>query len=288
MPSEEDGDSAGEDSVHLSEGGKRQAAASMPVGPLVIHEVIREQGLAELRRSFSGLTVSGLAAGMSMSFSFLLQSVLQAGLPDTPWRHLVAALGYTMGFLIVVLGQQQLFTETTLTAVLPALTQRTLSKLGQMLRVWGLVLAANLVGTALLGTLLAQPGILPPDLVHAMDELSVLAFPTSFGRGVLLAAFAGWLIGLMTWLLPASGAAKPLIIILLTYVIAAAHFPHVIAGSVEASYAVVSGHKSVAEYFGSFLLPVLVGNVLGGTLLAALLNHAPVAGELDGAGENED
>ncbi len=280
----EGGGSAGEDSAHLSKGGRRQAAQSTPLSPLVIHEVIREQGLVEVRRSFSGLALSGLAAGLSIGFSFLIQAALQAGLPDAPWRPLVACFGYTFGFLIVVLGQQQLFTETTLTAVLPVLTERTFSMFGQMLRVWGIVLAANLVGTMLLGTLLAQPGVMPDAMTAAMDEIAGRTFQASFGHGVLMAAFAGWLIGLMVWLLPPSGSAKPLTIILLTYAIAVCHFPHVIAGSVEAAYAVMAGHGTAWGYLTQFLAPTLTGNVLGGTMLAALLNHAPIAGELDGEG----
>ncbi len=280
-----DGGSAGGESAHLSKGGKKQAVESTPLSPLVIHEVIREQGLAEVRRSFSGLAFSGLAAGLSIGFSFLIQAALQAGLPDAPWRPLVASFGYTFGFLIVVLGQQQLFTETTLTAVLPALTERTLAMFGQMLRVWGIVLAANLVGTGLLGALLARPGVMPEAMTAAMDEIAGHTFQSSFGHGVLMAAFAGWLIGLMVWLLPPSRSAKPLTIILLTYAISLCQFPHVIAGSVEAAYAVMAGHATAGAYLAQFLAPTLIGNVLGGTMLAALLNHAPIAGELDGEGE---
>ena len=281
------GGAAGADSVHLSDTEQEQATRSTPVGPLVIHEVVRDEGLAELERSFNGLAWSGLAAGLSIGFSFILQAAIQAGLPDAPWRRLVSAFGYSLGFLIVVLGRQQLFTETTLTAVIPVLTERTARMLGRMLRVWGIVLAANLVGAALLGTLLAQPGILPGEMMAAMDEIAGHAMQPSFGHGVLLAAFAGWLIGLMVWMLPGAGPSRPLIIILLTYAIGACGFPHVVAGSVEAAYDVAAGHASAMDYLVRFLAPTLVGNCLGGTLLAALLNHAPVAGELDGAGEEQ-
>ena len=280
-----DGAAAGGESIHLTESEQQQASESTPVGPLVIHEVVREQGQAELDRSFSGLAWSGLAAGLSIGFSFIMQAALQAGLPDAPWRPLVAGFGYSLGFLIVVLGRQQLFTETTLTAVIPVLTDRTLRAAGRMGRVWGIVLVTNLIGTAALGTLLAQPGLLPPPLIAAMDAIAEHTMQSSFGHGVLLAAFAGWLIGLMVWLLPGAGSSRPLIVILLTYAIAACGFPHVVAGSVEAAYMVASGHASLMDYAVRFLAPVLLGNCLGGTLLAALLNHAPIAGELDGAGE---
>ncbi len=272
--------SAGQDSVHLNESEQDQAAQSAPVGPLVIHEVVREQGLVELGRSFSGLAWSGLAAGLSIAFSFILQSALQAGLPDAPWRRLVASFGYSLGFLIVVLGQQQLFTETTLTAVIPALADRSLGLVLRAMRVWAIVLGANLAGTLVIGLILAAPGILPPDFTAAMNDIAGHTQQASFGHGVLLAAFAGWLIGLMVWLLPGSGPSRPLIIILLTYAISVCQFPHIIAGSVEAVYLVATGGASIGDYFLRFLLPTLTGNVLGGTLLAALLNHAPIMDEL--------
>ena len=276
---------AGGDSVHLSKGERRQAAQSTPIGPLVIHEVVREEGLAELGRSFNGLAWSGLAAGLSIGFSFLIQAALQSGMPDAPWRRLVASFGYCMGFLIVVLGHQQLFTETTLTALIPALTQRTVKMAVRTLRVWGIVLLANLVGTAAIGAVLAQAGNMPADMAAAMQEIASHAMQPSFWHGTLMAGFAGWLIGLMVWLLPGAGSSRALIIILLTYAIAVAQFPHVIAGSVEADDLVFSGQASVTQYVTQFLAPTLLGNCIGGMLLAALLNHAPIAGELDGVGE---
>ena len=275
-------DQAGERSPHLDEQQQRQAAQAKPMGPLVIHEIVREQGVQELGRDFNGLAWSGLAAGLSIGFSFVMQAHMQAGLPDAPWARLVDAFGYSLGFLIVILGQQQLFTETTLTALIPTLTQRTPAMLLRTLRVWGIVLAANLAGTLVFGAIAAQEGLFSPEAYAAMGKLSALTMAHSFGRTLVTAGSAGWLIGLMVWLLPGAGPSRPLIIILLTYVVAACQFPHVVAGSVEAWFGVFSGAASVQDYLVRFLAPTLLGNVIGGTALAALLNHAPIAGELDG------
>jgi formate/nitrite transporter FocA (FNT family) len=273
---------AGEDSPHLDEKEQRQAAERAAPGPLVIHEIVRAEGEEELERHFSGLAWSGLAAGLSIGFSFTAEAYLQAGLPDEPWRRLVAGFGYCLGFLIVVLGRQQLFTETTLTALIPTLVRRDLPSLRATLRVWGIVLAANLIGTFIFAAFAAWPGVFSAGASASMASLSgnLLALP--FGECLARAAAAGWLIGLMVWLLPASGSARPLIIILLTYVVAMCEFPHIIAGSVEASYAVFTGHAPASAYLVKFLVPTLIGNVFGGTALAALLNHAPVANELTG------
>ncbi len=278
---------AGADSPHLDEKQQKQAAERAPPGPLVIHEIVREQGEVELERSFGGLAWSGLAAGLSIGFSFVTQAYLQAGLPDTRWRLLVAGFGYSLGFLIVVLGGQQLFTETTLTALIPFLTRRNLPTLVRTMRVWVIVLGMNLIGTLMFAAIAARPGVFAPDAATAMAELSghLLAMP--FWHVLIRAGFAGWLIGLMVWLLPSAGPARPLIIILLTYVVALCQFPHAIAGSVEAAYGVFSGHASVSDYVLHFLVPTVIGNTIGGTALAALLNHAPIANELDGSEAEE-
>jgi formate/nitrite transporter FocA (FNT family) len=273
---------AGEDSPHLDEKEQRQAAERAAPGPLVIHEIVRAEGEKELERSLNGLVWSSLAAGLSIGFSFVAQAYLQAGLPDVPWRRLVAALGYSLGFLIVVLGRQQLFTETTLTALIPTLTRRDMASLRATLRVWGVVLAVNMVGTLLFAGIAAIPGVFSAEANGAMATISAKLLALPFWPCAVRACCAGWLIGLMVWLLPASGSARPLVIVMLTYVVAMCEFPHIVAGSVEAAYAVFTGQAPAMAYLTHFFVPTFLGNVFGGTALAAVFNHAPVADEVRG------
>ena len=119
--------------------------AQRPRAP-VVYEIIRLEGERELRRPAASLWWSGVAAGISIGFSFLSQAALAAGLPQSQWNHVIASFGYAVGFIIVILGRQQLFTENVLTAVLPVITRWNLSWLLRMLRLWGIVLAANVAG----------------------------------------------------------------------------------------------------------------------------------------------
>jgi formate/nitrite transporter FocA (FNT family) len=208
------------------------------------------------------------------------QATLQARLPDTTWRPLVSGFGYSIGFLIVILGRQQLFTETTLTAIIPVLTRRNPHTVLLALRVWIIVLTANLAGTWIFAAIAAQPGIFPDTTVQAMADLSARALHGVFWQKLLTGGSAGWLIGLMVWLLPSADTSKALIIILLTYVIAICQFPHIIAGSVEAAFGFFTGRATIGDYLFSFLIPTFPGDATGGTILAALLNHAPLAEEL--------
>jgi formate/nitrite transporter FocA (FNT family) len=273
------------DSPHLEAHQQQQAAAAAPLQGLVIHEVIRAEGEHELSRGIPEMAWSGLAAGLSMGFSYLTQALLRSGLPDQPWRHLVASLGYIVGFAIVVLGRQQLFTESTLSAVLPVLTNKNRPTLVSMLRLWAVVLAANLVGTWLFAAALAAWDVFRPEVVQSLGEIAGEAVQGPFWPTLLKAVFAGWLIALMVWLLPSARTARLLVIALITYVVALARLSHIIAGSSEAAYAVLTARAGFTAYVMDFLLPTLIGNTIGGVALVAMLNHAPIAPKLAEAAE---
>jgi formate/nitrite transporter FocA (FNT family) len=269
----------------LSPRERRRVAQDAAPRAAIVHEIIRAEGEIELSRPLRALVWSGLAAGLSMGFSMVAQGLMEAALPDEPWRPLVSSLGYGMGFLIVVLGRQQLFTESTLTAMLPLLYRRDRATLRRVAEVWALVLVANLVGTLAFATLTATTQVFGSAAGHAFVELGRPVLEGSPGTTFVKAIFAGWLIALMVWLLPAAGAARVWIILLLTYLVALGHLAHVIAGSSEAAFAVLSGAAPWPAYLWRFLLPTLLGNVLGGVLLVGLLNHAQVAPELEATGE---
>ena len=130
---------------------------SAPSGRIVYRAILSE-GREELKRSSSALFWSGLAAGLSMGFSMISEGLLQAHLPETEWRPLVVKLGYSIGFLIVVLGRQQLFTENTLTPILPLLIDRRKEMLWNVLRLWGVVLVANLLGACMIAWVISSDG----------------------------------------------------------------------------------------------------------------------------------
>jgi len=147
------------------------------------------------------------------------------------------------------------------------------------------VLGTNLLGTAAFAALILPSGLFEPEMHKALADVARASVSGQFWPTLLKAILAGWLIALIVWLLPNARAARLWIIILLTYVVSIGHFSHIIAGSSEAFFAVFNGETSAHDYFLHFLIPTLLGNTIGGVTLVALLNHAPVAGELAGAGE---
>ena len=121
---------------------ERVEGRSRPPTP-VIYEVVRRLGEEEMVRPAVSLWWSGVAAGLSISFSLLSQAILELRLPDTQWRPLISGLGYSVGFVMVVLARQQLFTENTITVVLPVIAELTVKNVLQLCRMWGIVLLAR-------------------------------------------------------------------------------------------------------------------------------------------------
>src|SRR3954462_2458983 len=213
----------------------------------VVYEAIRIEGRHELERKVSSLAWSGLAAGMSMGFSFRVPSLPRQHLPDSAWAPLIVKLGYAAGFLIVILGRQQLFTENTLTVILPLLLHKTASDFLKVARLWTVVLAANLVGAFAFAWVAAKTGAFETEVRPTLDVIAGESTSQTFGLNLLRGIFAGWLIALMVWLLPAAESARIWVIIIVTYVIGLGHFPHIVAGSVVAFYTGINGMRSWTE-----------------------------------------
>lgn len=242
----------------------------------IVHEAILEEGRHELQRSSGSLWWSGLAAGLSMAFSMIAEGLLSSHVPEAPWRKLVTEFGYSFGFLIVILGRQQLFTENTLTAFLPWLHERTISAFRNVMRLWAIVLVANLLGALLMAFAVTHTNTFKPEVQGEFVALGTQAMAHGFGTILLKGIFAGWLIALMVWLLPFAESARVWVIILITYLIGLGEFSHVIAGSVETFTAAAAGAASWGMVLGNYVLPALIGNILGGVILVAVLNHAQI------------
>jgi formate/nitrite transporter FocA (FNT family) len=245
---------------------------------IVIYEAIREEGEGELERSPASLAWSALAAGLSMTMSLVAMGALAAHLPDTVWRPLVVGLGYPLGYLIVILGRQQLFTENTLTPLLPILSEPTPARVARVALLWAIVLVFNVLGALAGAAFLAFAHPMNPAATEPMAQLGIALMQHDVFARFATAIFAGWLIALMVWLLPLAETAGPFIIVLVTYFVGIAEFSHIIAGSVEVFYATWSGLLPWSGY-PSFFIPTLLGNIVGGVLFVTLISFAQVVGD---------
>lgn len=246
----------------------------------IVHEVVRLQGEEELARPALALTLSGIAAGLAIALSLMTELFLRSHLPDTDWAPLVYFLGYPVGYLIVIMGRLQLFTESTVTAVLPLATAPTLNNLGRLSRLWLCVLFGNLVGVTLVSALMAGEIIVTHEQrLIALDILGKLELQ-HWTRTLTLGIPAGFIMAAIAWVLPNARGSEFWVIFALTYVIALGGFAHVVTGSSQATFLWLSGSIGAAEAWLEFTLPALLGNIIGGTGLFAVLAHGQMRSDL--------
>lgn len=267
-------------SPHLSDDETEDVAENKATSARVVHEAVRLQGLEEMKRPAMSLLLSAFAAGLAITASVLAEAFLILALPAGPAFEPVTSLGYTLGYLVVILGGLQLFTENTVTAVLPVATDPGRRNVIRLLRLWGLVLAGNLLGTLLAAGLIAAQAIVSPDQRAAVLELSRPLLDHDARTTLMLGIPAGFLVGSIAWIIPNARESAFWVIVAITWLVGLGGFSHVVAGSTEAWLLWLTGEASLGWAVFGFIAPALAGNVIGGTGLFALLAHGQVRGEI--------
>lgn len=247
--------------------------------PEILKNLI-EKGLNEIERERNGLLLSSFSAGLDIGFGPLLMAVIltlsTSGFGDVTTEILLAS-AYSIGFMFVILGRSELFTEHTTLAVLPVIDgQATVRQLG---RLWGLVYIGNIIGgicfTLLAVTLMPGLGVVTPEAFETIaHKLVSHDLQWLFVAGI----FAGWLMGLLAWLITAAQktVSRILLIWVVTATIGILHLPHSIAGNVEVLFGLfLSSGITLADYL-SFLVLATVGNAVGGTIFVGLLKYGHV------------
>ncbi len=267
------------DDAHDDEAERREAEERSAPPARVVHAAVAEQGMDELARPVSSLFWSGFAAGIAIMASLWTSGTLHHMLPRATWAEAVVALGYPAGFLIVILGRLQLFTEHTAVAVLPIIRTPSMAAFGRLMRLWVTVLSANLLGAATVSAAVAFAAIQSPEILRGMLDVSTKLLDRSPAQTLLQAIPAGFLIASIAWIRSATEGSGFWVVFAVTYIIGLSGFAHVIAGTTEAFLLAWNGEASIGWAVGGFILPALLGNIVGGTGLFALLAHAQVKNE---------
>lgn len=248
-----------------------------------IHENVLRPAEHEIRRPAAALLLSALAAGLVIGFSSLAAAFASAVAPE-PYQHAAAAAAYPLGFIFVIMARSELFTENTLVPVVPLMERRDLETLWLLVRIWALLLAGNLVGTALFALTLARTDLLRPEYAAELLQIARQVTEGGFGHIVFTGVFAGWLMALLAWLLASTTntLAQIVLIWLCTAPIHALHFRHSIVGAIEAFYRAALGDVTWGAMLWGFVTPAVIGNAVGGVLLVALLNYGQVLADREG------
>ncbi|MDE1185873.1 MAG: formate/nitrite transporter family protein [Pantoea sp.] len=239
-----------------------------------------QDGEKELERDAMALLWSAIAAGLSMGASLLAKGIFHVQLEGIPGSFVLENLGYTFGFIIVIMARQQLFTENTVTAVLPIMQNPTWRNGGLLMRLWGVVLLGNLIGTAIVALAFEHMPVFDEATRDAFVKIGMDVMKNSPSEMFANAIISGWVIATMVWMFPAAGAAKIVVIILMTWLVALGDIAHIVVGSVEVFYLVFNGTLHWSEFLWPFALPTLAGNICGGTFIFALLSHAQIRNDM--------
>ncbi len=245
-----------------------------------IYEQVSRNARHELDRSAVSLCISGIAGGITMGLTALSTSIVLAQLGQSAVAKFVADLLYPIGFIAVILGRAQLFTENTLYPVALMLAERRHG--WKTLRLWSIVFPSNVVGAFIFATLAVRTGALRPEYVAAMTRLGMEAAGVPMAHVFWSGVIGGWIIALVAWLVSGSHSitGSVMLIGLLTFVVGLGNFAHCIATSGEILAAILD-HQLPFSHYLAWLAPATLGNICGGVLLVTLLEYGQVKGGED-------
>ncbi|PIR31946.1 MAG: transporter (formate/nitrite transporter family protein) [Alphaproteobacteria bacterium CG11_big_fil_rev_8_21_14_0_20_44_7] len=255
---------------------EKEAEEVVRLRSAVVYTAIKREGEGELERPLISLWWSGLAAGLAIFLSVISMGVLHHHLGDSPIIH----FGYCIGFLVVILGRLQLFTENTITAVVPLLARPKKKVLYQTLRLWGIVFVANMIGILIASFAVLHFGMVNSDILASIVSISEHYIGRDAAEFLLQGIPAGFIVAAIVWMLPSSHGFEFWVIIVMTYLISLGGFTHVIAGAGEVFIMVMLDKISAMDAVFCMILPTLAGNIIGGTLLFALLAYGQVKEEI--------
>ncbi len=242
-----------------------------------IYEQVSRNARHELDRPVVALAISGLAGGITMGLTALGVSMVVGALGPSATSRFIAMIFYPLGFIAVILGRAQLFTENTLYPVALMLAER--RHFWRTARLWAIVLPSNILGAFLFAILVTRSGGLRPEYVSAMVVFGREAASVPAVHIFWSAVIAGWIIALVAWLVSGSHSitGSVMLIWLLAFIVGLGRFAHCIASSAEILAAVLQHAVSTAQYF-AWLWPAVLGNVTGGVMIVTLLEYGQTKG----------
>lgn len=242
-------------------------------GQIYLQEL--EEGIDALKMTPHRLAISGFAAGLELGLSLLFVAIVLTQGQTTlsrPVLELLLALMSSFGFIAVILGRSELFTEQTTLAILPLLSGN--ATMMQVARLWAIVYSANIAGAAACAAFIVLIGPLLRDVEPAVfAEIASRKIEHPWWVIVLSGVLAGWIMGLLSWLVAAGRdtISQVVIILIFTGAIGLGHLHHSILGTTEVLGGVFTSDRVRLSGFAHFLLWTTIGNAVGGTFFVALL-----------------
>lgn len=243
-------------------------------------EILKQQiieGCETYDRGKRSILLSSFTAGLEIGFSFLMIcsvfSFFQDKVAEDTLFKLIG-LVYPVGFMLVILGQSILFTEQTSLLTLPVLNNK--RSILSLFRIWGIVILGNLVGGMLIALTLIwigpKLGLFETEAIAKIGEHFA-----DYGIATILVSsiLAGWLMGLLSWLVTSSKEtiSEILIIYMITAVMGFTGLHHSIIGNIEIFAGMLVSEEIDFLIYLKTLMTALIGNALGATIFVALLKY---------------
>ncbi len=224
----------------------------------------------EIDRPTRELFFSALAAGFAITLTFMLYASMYGATDGHP---VLKALMYPLGFVYIIIGGYQLYTENTLPPV--ALVLERLASVPTLLRVWLLVLVGNFVGATFGALVLAHTGVLSPAAAEAAVSLSQKGLDTPFWTLFWKAIFAGLIVAGVVWMdFSARDTISRVVLVYFAFLaVPLGNLFHVVVSFTELMYLVFLGQAALLPGLATFILPVALGNTIGGVLLVTVVNY---------------
>ena len=237
-----------------------------------IYEQVSLNAKRELARKTLPLALSGLVGGLTMGLTGLSVSIIMSMVGGTASGQIAAFFFYPLGFMVVILGRSQLFTENTLYPVALVLAER--RHYLATLRLWATVFPSNIAGAFLFALLAVRTGALRPEYVHALTQMGIEAQGVTASHAFWSGVVGGWIIAMVAWLVTGSHSITGSVMLIwtMTFIVGLGHFAHCIATSGEMLAAVLDHQLTALQYLG-WLFPATAGNIAGGCLLVTLLEY---------------
>ncbi len=240
-----------------------------------IFEQVAQNAREELKRPVTALAISGFAGGIFMGLTALGNAIGLAMLGDSLRAQVLAKMFYPLGFIVVILGRAQLFTENTLYPVALVLAER--KHFWATMRLWFTVLPANVLGALAFAALASLTAALDPHILRSLAHLGVEGTQRDASAIFWSGVMGGWIIATAAWLVSGSHSISGsiLIIWILTFVVGLGNFAHCVAGAGEVLAAVLTRQIPWTR-FPAWFLPAVAGNICGGVGMVTLLEYGQV------------
>ena len=253
--------------------------------PDEIWEVAKDEGERRLARRWPALVATGFVGGADIMIGVFVLAATSAAVTAAAGPelgHLAGSLVFGVGFVMLIVGRGELFTENFLVPVSTVLARRAQPR--SLLRLWVITFVANYAGILLVTLIMKTTGVLQPETLAAAAEPAETLVARDGLPSLLSAILAGAVMTLMTWLTHAAeqDIGRIVIALLIGFVIALGTFNHAVVAFGETMLPYLANTTDIGlGDIARTLAYAIVGNLIGGLGLVTLNRAIQARGEPD-------